>query len=156
MKPFQTIIGIDPDLKKSGAARVCDGILTELESIPFFDLLRVIDREHAAGAHFVLENVEVHRPTFSRGVSQASMRKIAQNVGQVKAVARLLREYLDRIGASYTMLDPLRGVAKSAKKDARIFNRITGWTARSNEDTRDAAMLALHVVRMTSAKATRP
>jgi hypothetical protein len=37
--------------------------------------------------------------------------------------------------------------AKDAKKDAKLFNRLTGWTGRSSADKRDAAMLALYVAR---------
>lgn len=141
------VIGIDPDLVKSGIALVLDGRLVNLQSVPFFELLQVIELERDKGAHFVVEDVEANKPTFQRNVKPAQMRKIAQNVGQVKAVARLIREYLDYIGASYTMVKPLVGMPKVAKKDAKVFARLTGWTGRCNEDQRDAAMLALYGLR---------
>jgi hypothetical protein len=141
------IVGIDPDLQKSGLALVVDGRLEQLQSLAFFELLDVILLHHVNGAHFALEDVEANKPTFSRGVSPAQMRKISQNVGQVKAVARLIHQYLVMIDAQHTLVTPLRGLPKAAKKDARIFARITGWTGRCNEDQRDAAMLALYGLR---------
>lgn len=141
------IVGIDPDLQKSGIALVQDGKLVSLESLAFFDLTVNILIQYRHGAHFVVEDVEANKPTFQRGVSPAQMRKISQNVGQVKAVARLIKEYLEHIGASFTMVKPLTGLPKVAKKDARVFARLTGWTDRCNEDQRDAAMLALYGLR---------
>jgi len=142
------IIGIDPDLVKSGVAVVEDGRVVDLHSPDLFDLMEMALEWRDLGAHFVIEDVESMRPTFPRalkgGSREAQIAKISQNVGQVKAIARVLRAYMDRIGADYTMCKPLGGTAKAAKRNADLFRNLTGWTGRSNEDTRDAAMLALY------------
>jgi len=137
------IIGIDPDLVKSGVAVTEGGKILTLDAIRFFELCRFID-EHKHQCVFHLEDVESNKPTFQRNVNQSAMRKIAQNVGQVKAVCRLLVEYLDGAGANYKLIKPLVGHVKRAKKDAEFFNKLTGWQGRSNEDKRDAALLALY------------
>ncbi len=141
-------VGIDPDLVKSGVGVVENGRLVDLYSPNLFDLMNMALEWKELGAHFVIEDVESMRPTFPRalkgGSREAQIAKISQNVGQVKAIARVLRAYMDRIGADYTMCKPLGGTAKAAKRDAELFNKLTGWTGRSNEDTRDAAMLALY------------
>nr|WP_067285759.1 hypothetical protein [Marinobacterium profundum] len=153
MKNTPRVIGIDPDLDKSGVGITENARLVDLKSLPFFDLIEFIQAEHAAGSAFVLENVEINKPIFVKAVAGGSpeskrrqREKIAQNVGQVKAIARLLHHYMIRIGATCTLVKPMTGTAKVVKKDAVMFKRITGWQGRSNEDTRDAAMLALYGV----------
>lgn len=165
------VIGIDPDLEKSGVGVAVDGLLSDLHSMDLFDLCVFIDEQHAVGAQFVLEDVESMKPTFPRqlkaGNRQAQISKISQNVGQVKAIARVVRKYLDRVGADYVMVKPLTGAEryvdaagrqrlfyfkttggyKGIKDDAELFNQVTGWAGKSNEDKRDAAMLALYGIR---------
>lgn len=140
---MKLIIGIDPDLVKSGVAVTESQKILTLDAMRFFELCRFID-EHKHQAVFHLENVEHNRTVYQRNTNQAGMRKIAQNVGQVKAIGRLLVEYLDGAGAEYKLIKPLVGHVKRAKKDAEFFNRLTGWTGKSNEDKRDAALLALY------------
>lgn len=137
------IIGIDPDLVKSGVAVTAGGRILTLDAMSFFDLIGFID-EHKHQAVFHVENVEYCKAVYQRNVNQAGMRKIAQNVGQVKAIGRLLAQYLEDAGADYKMIRPLVGPIKKAKKDAEFFNRQTGWVGKSNEDKRDAALLALY------------
>lgn len=152
------IIGIDPDLDKSGVAVVVNGQLQQLHGMCFFDLIKYID-EHADDAFFVLEDVEASKPTYGRALNErnrskreAIMKKIAQDVGKVKATGRFIRQYLEGCGARFVAIPPLRGNAKKAKKDAEFFNKITGWTGKSNEDKRDAAMLALYGIPKVVAK----
>jgi len=135
-------IGIDPDLDKCGVAFIDAGAVVSLHALDFFAVLEMIAQNPTA--EFVIEDVEFNKPTFNRGLNQSKNLKVAQNVGMVKAVARLLTEALKRAGVKYKAVPPLKGHMKnSAKKDAKYFNKITGWTGISNEDKRDAALLAL-------------
>lgn len=147
----ELVIGIDPDLKENGVGIVANGTLVDLQALDFFKLQAFIQEQHAQGAHFAVENVSINKPRFTRALKSGSYNaqndKISQNVGMVKAVQVLIVQFLDRIGASYTLVKPLGGTAKDVKKNADLFNRITGWTGRSSADKRDAAMLALHVAR---------
>jgi hypothetical protein len=94
---------------------------------------------------FVVESVEYDKTTNIRpGTNAAMMRKIAQNVGQVKGTARQLLSCLAHMGCKVVKVRPLLGPAKArAKKDGAYFNKTFGWTGRTNGDKRDAALLAL-------------
>jgi len=137
------VIGIDPDLDKSGVAIVIDGKLTTLDAMGLFPLTEFI-LEHRHTAHFVVEAVAWDRAVYPRPkVSRKGMLKVAQDVGKVKATGKFIGEFLAGCDANFTLMKPLRGVVKLAKNDAKRFNRMTGWTGRSNQDKRDAGLLAL-------------
>lgn len=159
------VIGIDPDLVKSGVGVVRNGTLEELYALNIVDLQAFIKEGVDLGAHFVVEDVESMKPTFprylnakSRASRELQMQKISQNVGQVKAIARIVCQYLEAYGASFTKVKPLTGNrryrdasgrerifrVKGTKECAILFNEVTGWTGKSSEDKRDAAMLALY------------
>lgn len=141
---MERVIGIDPDLRKSGVALVVGGKLLELSALPFPELLELA-RTEQSGTVFVVEDVEHDKTTYHRARTNARQHaRIAQNVGQVKGVARVLVECLEHMGCTVVQMKPLTGVVKArAKADAAYFNQITGWQKRSNADMRDAAMLAL-------------
>lgn len=142
------VIGIDPDLVKSGVAVSFNGSLSQLYALSFPELLEFAKAkhvEHGNRVEFIVEEVEADKTTYNRKkTNEHQMRKIAQNVGQVKAVKRVLVECLQHEGIPVRLVRPLRGeYKKQAKNDAKYFNRITGWTSGSNQDKRDAALLAL-------------
>jgi len=139
-------IGIDPDLQASGIAIMEDGKLTDLTNLSFHQLMTFI--ECHPQAIYSVEDVEALKPTFQRKkVTQAGMLKIAQNVGQVKAVGRLIVLKLEDLGLVHELIKPLRGQVKKAKTDAKFFNQLTGWDSRSNADNRDAALLLLRYLK---------
>lgn len=140
-------IGIDPDLVRSGVAFVHGQKILELSTLSMPELIEyVVLKAQAHEIEVLIEDVESIKPTFARkGTGLAAMRKISQNVGQVKAAARLIREMLVSKGVDVKMVGPLTGAVKmKAKKNSEYFNKLTGWGGRSNQDTRDAALIALH------------
>lgn len=139
----QILIGIDPDLTKSGVALVQNGKLTHLLALPFPQLL-VFAQQHK-NAIFVVENVEHDKTTYRRAnTNQRQHARIAQNVGQVKGVARVLIQCLESFGCQVVTIKPLTGAVKRhAKTNANYFNKLTGWQGRTNQDKRDAALIAL-------------
>lgn len=149
--PDRLVVGIDPDLVKSGVALVREGEILSLQALSFPQLLKfAADVDLAVPKPlFVVEDVEIDKTTYRRAKTNARTHAaIAQKVGQVKGVARVLVECLNDMGADVLQVKPLQGPAKrQAKGDADYFNRITGWEGRSNQDTRDAALLALFGVR---------
>ena len=149
--PQDTIlrIGVDPDLTGSGVAVMVNGEITSLHTMPFFDLLDFIDNHQQA--IFSVENVNANKALYAthNGKGARVREKIAQNVGQVKAVGRLIAEYLDRNKCVYELVTPLKGLPKQAKTDATLFNKLTGWEGRSNADNRDAAMLLFRYMNKT-------
>jgi hypothetical protein len=146
------VIGIDPDLVKSGVASVERGELKFLWALRFPQLLEYARHRIAEGALFVVEDVEHDKTTYHRGgTNNRQHAKISQNVGQVKGVARVLVECLIDMGADVVQVKPLKGTVKRAKDDKVFFNQLTGWSGNSNEDKRDAALLALFAVPRSSA-----
>ena len=145
------IIGIDPDLDASGVAIVRNGQIESLQTMNFFDLLDFIHITNSSSSKvvFAVENVELNKSLYAKHNSknQRVRERIGQNVGQVKAVARLIEQYLIRIDAAYTMVAPLKGRFKKAKEDKEYFNRLTGWTGNSNADKRDAALIGLYGIK---------
>lgn len=139
------VVGIDPDLVKSGVAIVENGTLKKLYALTFHEIVTKLAGElKHEGATVIVEDVETDSTTYHRGGTNARQHaRIAQNVGQVKGVKRVLVECLIAEGVNVVQVKPLRGPIKRAKNDAAYFNKITGWTGRTNEDKRDAALLAL-------------
>lgn len=160
-------IGIDPDLTKSGVATVVDGKIQLLKSMSFSELIEfVVCSAASSPCTVLLEDVDNKKPVFasklkrtakgqnpllayvghapSQGGSEfkINMSK-AEDLGKVKATARLIKEVLEGNGITVTLVKPLRGPVKQAKDSSVYFNKITGWTGRSNADTRDAALIAL-------------
>lgn len=159
-------IGIDPDLTKSGVATVVNNEIVTLKSMGFSELIEfVISKSHLPCA-VLLEDVDNKKPVFpkrlrlsakgqnpllayvghapSQSGSNAKVNmSIAEDLGKVKATARLIKEVLEDKGIKVTLVKPLRGPIKKAKDSSVDFNKITGWTGRSNADTRDAALIAM-------------
>ena len=67
-------------------------------------------------------------------------REALQGAGSIKRDCAILADWLDIIGVPYKAVSPK---AKGAKVDAARFAKLTGWTGRTNEHARDAAMLVL-------------
>lgn len=154
------VVGIDPDKVKSGVAAVeLDGSIRTLDNMDLFSLVAFIE-EHKDQAHFALEDVNAIKPTFPRSakgkpLSKAVVNNISQKVGMVKCAGYQIEEALKKAGAQYTLVKPLCGSAKAVKKNSDLFNRTTGWSGRSNEDQRDAAMIGRHVAAKLKADRVR-
>lgn len=138
------VVGIDPDIEASGVAIILEGKIEKLIKMTFFELIKFID-ENQLDAFFIVENVELHSSLYAIHIGKNSRvrEKIAQNVGKVKAVCRLIEEFLIQIDANFVLAKPIKGFLKKTKKDKLYFNQLTGWNGNSSEDTRDAAIIAL-------------
>ena len=141
-------IGIDPDFVKSGIAVVQGKAVIHLESLSFVDMFEYIA---AAGPKeevlIKLENPSAIKPLFgAKAKNKRSIReKICQDVGKCKATGSLIQQVLENQGYKVKLVKPLKGpVKRQAKNDAVYFNKLTGWKGRSNEDKRDAALVALY------------
>ena len=140
------IIGIDPDSKKHGVAVYKDGVLDDLLMNDLMNLMDTIvtiqgqvDFDSSVIVH--MENVcGVSNSGFhhKRTDSVAVKAKKSENVGQCKQAqieVERLCEYLSikvvKHKISKQWKDPTTGKP--------MFERLTGWTGRSNEDSRSAA-----------------
>lgn len=141
------IIGIDPDMVASGLAVVeAKGIL-KLQSVKLPDLVPTIQAIGRPGEVTIkLENPEANKGLFASrsNKNKAVSVAIAMSVGKVQATAHHIQELLIAAGYTVKMVTPLKGPLKRQAKDsAEYFNKVTGWTGRSNQDQRDAALIAL-------------
>lgn len=141
------IVGIDPDLKASGVAVVSGKAIGQLKNVRFCEMLEFLAQFDKELVVVKLENPEANKGLFASHATKnkAVSIKVATNVGQVMAVTRLLHEMLEHAGYTVKLVRPIRGPMKmQAKTDAAYFNKITGWTGKSNADQRDAAIVAIY------------
>lgn len=140
------IIGIDPDAAKCGVCWIWGGGSIQIESSSpwaICNCMVTIWQYHSV--KIAIENVENIKPTFARKTNQAGMLKIAQNVGMVKQSARMMIETARMNGMEVILVPP--GVGKQVKKNAKLFNELSGWQGRSNEDQRDAWAIATYAAK---------
>jgi hypothetical protein len=130
------VIGVDPDSKKHGIAIYNDGKLIELNE---WGIAELIESAHMLRGEvlFSIEDVASQSFVYARNVnSKAVQSNIAMKVGRCQQAQIEFQRMLDHLGFKYVLHKPQRG--NWAKKKA-MFERTTGWTKRSNEDTRSAA-----------------
>ena len=130
------IIGIDPDLIKSGVAvlgqssfRVCN--MTFFELTQFFDVNKTEIKKVVIEAGWLNK-----KSNFRGGHSKPVSEQIARKVGENHATGKLIAEIAKENGLEVVLVKPTR-----KKKDAEEFKRITGWLGRTNSEQRDAGML---------------
>lgn len=129
------IIGIDPDLKKSGVAILGDSL--ELKTMTFAETVDLFRSQQEVIKKVVIEagwlNKKANfRSTHSKRVDE----QISKRVGENHATGKLLVEMAKSLNLNVVEVRPTR-----KKKDADEFKRITGYVGRTNQEVRDAAML---------------
>ena len=95
--------------------------------------------ELARPARVVFEDSRLESYVWSQIKSRAAALKMARNVGEVDAWCKLIVAVCAKFDIPAHGISPTR---KGAKVGAAEFERITGWTGRSNEHERDGAMVA--------------
>lgn len=134
------IIGCDPDSEKSGFAFYIDGNLECLECLSLIGFYIEIESlaEQFNDIELHIENVKGKKAVWhNRKGSQASYGMTCQRVGQCKQV----QTEIERI-AEFFNIKIVKHAVSSAWKDAAgktEFEKVTGWTGRSNEDQRSSA-----------------
>ena len=134
------ILGIDAGTN-NGVATFVDGQLVQLDTYTPLGLVDYI--RHHKPQRIIYEDSRLQSHVWSRGVNSAAMQKISRNVGTVDAVCKLIVEVCAEVGCMAHGISPKD---KGAKLDAKAFSRVTGWTSRSNQHERDAAMVAWHYI----------
>ena len=136
------IIGIDPDMRKCGVCVYHDGEIEMLVSEDVSQILHSIPDCIDKGEIFALENVNAIKTIYAknRKGGQAVQSRIAQNVGMVKAAGTIIQDYIEHHGGKVILVPP--GIGKQTKNNAKLFAELTGYTGRTNEDTRDAYWIA--------------
>lgn len=130
------VIGIDPDSKKHGLAFYEDGHLVHLDNVDLHECMAYMSDHN--GAEWVIEDVCANNFVYARNnqKTKALQSQVGRAIGKVQQSQIELMRMLDRFGAKYKLIKPTKG--NWAKNKAQ-FERVTGWTKRSNEETRSAA-----------------
>lgn len=132
------IIGIDPDLEKSGVA-IKDKSGVQLKNLSFVELKNLFEQEKENIKKVVIEAGWLNDKANFHGrakQSKAAGERIAKNVGENHATGKLLVQVAESYNLIVELVRPTR-----SKCNAKDFNLITGWIGRTNQEQRDAAML---------------
>lgn len=137
LKDTQIIIGIDPDLEKSGVAILGNGL--QLKNMTFPETIELFRNEQDSIKKVVIEaGWENKKANFRVGENHSRQvnEQISRRVGMNHATGILLAEIAQAMGIAVLLVKPTK-----SKLDAKEFNKITGWQGRTNQEVRDAAML---------------
>lgn len=136
-----TVIAIDPGSIESGVAIYKGGQLRDLLMVGLFDLPDIF-RAYPM-ALYVMEDVLANKFMYGRNQhrSKAAAGKMAQNVGMVKQAQRQIVVSMNAHGIEPVLVKPIKGNwgTISAKLGRQVLEERTGWTGKSNKDTRSAA-----------------
>jgi hypothetical protein len=92
-----------------------------------------------AGGIVIFEDARQRRWFGSRDRNQIKYGAgVREGVGSVKRDCLIWEEFLLDLGVPFIARSPKSG---STKKNARHFEVLTGWKARTNEHARDAALI---------------
>ena len=137
----KTVIGIDPGTH-TGLAVWNGSTFTEVTSLPLHAaLLRVKELNTRLGfkGNGIVVVFEDARLRKWYGTSTARQdRARLQGAGSVKRDCAIWEEALTDWGIPFVAVAPKNNYTKMT---AEAFRRLTGWTERTNEHGRDAAML---------------
>ncbi len=141
------IVGLDPDSQKHGVAVFRDGVLRELLMLDLPNLRRWIDAQ-TQPLRFSIEDVLAQNFVYTRNTkaSKAAQSKVGVAIGRCQqAQAEVMRELDDR-GIEYELHKP---TAANWADSTPQFKRFTGWTGKSNPETRSAAYFGFVAARAT-------
>ena len=132
------IIGIDPDLTKSGIACLhCDTKRIEYSTLNFVDTLKFIRMNQP-----IIERVYVEAGWFNKKSSyhsspnMSTAARIGKNVGENHATGKLLAQAIEAENIKVILVRPTK-----KKLNAEQFKALTGIQTRTNQEHRDAVML---------------
>ena len=133
------LVGIDPG-EHTGLA-VYDPAarrLVECCTLPLHRALRRVEDLAAAGEIRVVFEDARQRTWFAPERSRAEYRGKLMGAGAAKRDARIWEEFLQDRGIPFSARGPRAG---ATKWPADYWQRVTGWTGRTSEHARDAALL---------------
>ena len=139
------IYGIDPDSNKLGVSVYRSGVLCELLNMNVIELyihLTTFEKEAlSTGAlQFHIENPKGNSSsTFNHKPSDPVRVKYkkSEGVGMVKQAQNSVEQMAEVLNIPIKLYRNSSAWKKGSQ--AEMFKRITGWTGRSNEETRSAA-----------------
>ena len=135
---MKILIGIDTGVHTGFAVAIDRGNGGELKQVTCLTITQAMHQvneliiQHGKGSlQLIIEDAR-QRTWFTGG------REKAQGVGSVKRDAQIWEDWCNENQINFKMIHPKNN---STKYKADTFKKITGWTGRTNEHARDAAML---------------
>ncbi len=134
------IVGIDPDSDRHGFAVYNDGKLIVCASATAVEIFtwHLPMLTESGEILFSIENVMQNQFVYTRNqkASKAEQSKVAMHIGRCQQAQLELMKWLDYYKIPYVLHAPQKGNWSDKKE---LFEKITGWTGRSNPDSRAAA-----------------
>lgn len=138
MSESQLAIGIDPGVK-TGIAVADDGKLQSVASATITAAMQMVLALKDQSPMVYIEDARKRTWFGNADARQArSGAGTREGVGSVKRDCGIWEQFCIEQGVAYQLVHP---AANKTKLDTETFNRITGWRAKTNEHSRDAAML---------------
>src|SRR5690606_36446662 len=132
-------IGVDPDSERFGIAAYFAGNLKVCATATIVEIFtqHLPEWLKFGDVQFSIENVMVNQFVYARNRkgSTANQSKIAMHIGRCQQAQVALMRWLDHYGIPYVLHKPQKGNWADNKAQ---FEKVTGWTGRSNPDTRSA------------------
>lgn len=144
------IIGIDPDVYKSGIAVLRPDKKLELSNLSFFDLFDYLITDKA---HIKIVKVEaghlVKKANFHGSKNTRTAAAIGRNVGANNEIGKKIVEMCRHYGLPVKEIKPLKKVWKGGKishdelQRQLKFRGIPEILSKTNQEERDAALICL-------------
>ena len=138
MSESQLAIGIDPGVK-TGIAVADHGKLQSVASATITAAMQMVLAVKDQGPMVYIE--DARKRTWFGGADARQARSgagIREGVGSVKRDCGIWEQFCIEQKIAYQLVHP---AANKTKLDSDHFWRITGWAGKTNEHSRDAAML---------------
>ena len=133
------LIGIDPDVEKSGVAFLKDNKL-KLQNLNFFELFEMLKyyKESEIKPIIYVECGFLNKSNWhsKKAFSSAMNSKIGERTGANFETAKKIVEMCIYLGLPYFQIKPTK-----SKIDNTTFQNLTGLKIRTNQEVRDAYML---------------
>ena len=131
------VVGVDPSSHRHGIAIYRAGKLEELTTWMLVDVIGWLEKQEIK-PRFSIENVMANNFVYSRNnqKTKQAQAKVGLSIGRCQQSQVELMRVLDHLEIPYQLIKPTRD---NWAKDKARFERYTGWTGRSNEDTRSAS-----------------
>jgi hypothetical protein len=133
------IIGIDPDVEKSGVAVKCKTFI-KLSNLSFFQLFDLLNayKETRKNIEVYVECGYLNGSNWHKKINQSASinAKIGERTGANFEVAKKICEMCEYLKIEHVKIKPTR-----SKVNAEFFKQITKIETRTNQEQRDAYML---------------
>lgn len=135
---YDYIIGIDPGVNTGYSVWNCKAkSLDAVDCLPIHEAMELVKNAHGKANILVRFEDARLRKWFGN-----SGREQLQGAGSIKRDCGIWEAYLKSLGIPYTAVAPKNN---KTKLDAKTFERLTGWHLRTNEHSRDSAMLVFGI-----------